>query len=60
LTDHWRCRYKSAETAGESPIEHSDIVALLNHIQAAGLDFIKTENLYAFDGVKGYSAGQGE
>jgi isocitrate dehydrogenase len=35
-------------------------VALLNHIQAAGLDFIKTENLYAFDGVKGYSAGQGE
>jgi hypothetical protein len=26
----------------------------------ACLDFIKTENLYAFDGVKGYSAGQGE
>ncbi len=60
LTDHWRCRYKSAETPGVSPINHTDIVALLNHIQEAGLDFIKMENLYAFDGVKGYSAGQGE
>jgi isocitrate dehydrogenase len=29
-------------------------------VAAAGFDFIKTENLYTFDGEAGYSLGQGQ
>jgi len=57
VTDHWRCRFIS-ETGG--PIPHSKIVSLLTRLEAAGLDFIKTENLCTFDGEIGYSLGQGE
>jgi isocitrate dehydrogenase len=55
-TDHWRCRFLNPSG---SPIQHSDIVTLLDNFQKAGLDFIKTENLCAFDGEKGWSAAQG-
>lgn len=54
-TDHWRCRYTSAGSA-----THDDLIALLQRVREAGLDFIKTENLYTFDGEAGYSKGQGE
>lgn len=33
---------------------------ITDRITDAGLEFIKTENLYQFDGVRGYSLGQGE
>jgi isocitrate dehydrogenase len=56
-TDHWRCRFIPAAAQG---VTHTQVIALLQACQAAGLDFIKTENLYTFDGVKGYSLGQGE
>ncbi|MCS7034185.1 MAG: NADP-dependent isocitrate dehydrogenase [Phycisphaerae bacterium] len=56
-TDHWRCRFKAP--AGES-VSHADILALLQRFAAAGLDFIKTEHLCEFDGVPGYSLGQGQ
>jgi isocitrate dehydrogenase len=56
-TDHWRCRFLGADG---QPIQHAQIVALLNAVNAAGLDFIKTENLCAFDGQRAYSLGQGE
>lgn len=56
-TDHWRCRFL-AEDGG--PVSHSQIIALLQRVMDAGLDFIKTENLCTFDGEKGYSLGQGE
>ena len=36
------------------------IVSLLGRVADAGLDFIKTENLYDFDGEPAYSLGQGE
>ncbi|MDJ1504488.1 NADP-dependent isocitrate dehydrogenase [Xanthocytophaga agilis] len=56
-SDHWRCRY----TAVSDPIiKHTDIVELLQKVGEAGLDFIKTEHLYTFDGVRGYSLEQGE
>lgn len=58
MTDHWRCRFKS--TTPEQAIAHQDILNVLAGTAAAGLDFIKTENLYAFDGEKGFTAGQGE
>jgi len=57
-TDHWRCRFVGADGAG--PVAHAHLIKLLQRIEAAGLDFIKTENLYTFDGQPGYSLGQGE
>ena len=56
-SDHWRCRFLSAEKG--STVEHPQIVALLQRVADAGLDFIKTENLYTFDGERGYSLDQG-
>ncbi|MCT2536328.1 NADP-dependent isocitrate dehydrogenase [Aquibacillus koreensis] len=55
-TDHWRCRFQLTQKNGEN----KDIVGLLNRIHDANLDFIKTENLYTFDGELGYSLGQGQ
>jgi isocitrate dehydrogenase len=57
-SDHWRCRYV-AENNGVT-VSHSQIVSLLNRIGGAGFDFIKTENLYNFNGQRGYSLDQGE
>ncbi|WP_194974948.1 NADP-dependent isocitrate dehydrogenase [Aquiflexum lacus] len=56
-TDHWRCRFQNA---GQSVISHAQILDLLKQVQDLGFDFIKTENLYAFDGVRAYSLAQGE
>ena len=50
-SDHWRCRFM-----GNDGIHHRQITNLLNRVSEAGLDFIKTENLYNFDGKAGYSA----
>ncbi len=55
-TDHWRCRF----TPDDGIARHHQIVALLQRIAERGLDFIKTEGLYTFDGQPGYSRGQGE
>jgi isocitrate dehydrogenase len=57
-TDHWRCRFMST-TTGQT-IEHAQIIALLQRVANAGFDFIKTENLYNFDGNIGYSLGMNE
>ena len=43
-----------------APLAHADVVALLAALDEAGVDFIKTEHLYTFDGVRGYSLAQGE
>ena len=56
-SDHWRCRF-FAEQEGAT-IMHSQITSLLQRIGDAGFDFIKTENLYNFDGERGYSLDQG-
>ncbi len=58
LTDHWRCRFEPDDTDAE--VSHRDIVELLGRLEAAGLDFIKTEHLCAFDGVPAFSLGQGQ
>lgn len=55
-TDHWRGRFM----AQEGSADHHDIVALLGRAAEAGMDFIKTEHLYEFDGKAGYSLGQGQ
>ena len=55
-TDHWRCRFM-----GDSiPVPHRDLISLLQSLSEAGVDFIKTENLCTFNGIPGYSLGQGQ
>jgi len=56
-TDHWRCRFKSSDA---SKVSNEELVRLQASILAGGLDVIKTENLYSFDGERGYSLGQGQ
>ncbi|NDC77980.1 MAG: NADP-dependent isocitrate dehydrogenase [Chitinophagia bacterium] len=56
-TDHWRCRFKHA--TGDT-LDKALIPALLTHGLEAGIDIIKTENLYRFDGKPAYSLGQGQ
>lgn len=57
-TDHWRCRFLSANKG--TRVSTAQIVELLNRIDAVGLEFIKLENLCTFDGEIGYSLGQGQ
>ena len=42
------------------PVTHEQIIHLLQSVSKAGLDFIKTENLYTFEGQRGYSVAQGQ
>jgi isocitrate dehydrogenase len=56
-TDHWRCRFLPAD---EGTTGFDRIIELLRALHDAGDDVIKTEHLYTFDGVRGYSLGQGE
>lgn len=56
--DHWRCRFM-AENQGDT-VTHQQVIDLLSRVAGAGLDFIKTEHLYNFDGQPGYSLGQGQ
>jgi isocitrate dehydrogenase len=52
-TDHWNCRFLGSGPA-TTP---AALAGLLLRVAESGLDFIKTENLYTFDGQNGYSAG---
>ena len=55
-SDHWRCRFLSDTGGG---VSHPQVISLLQRFADAGFDFIKTENLYNFDGERGYSLDQG-
>ena len=55
-TEHWLCRFLSQDGG----TTHAALAALLGRAAAADVDFIKTENLFTFDGERGYSLGQGE
>eukprot|EP00010_Vexillifera_abyssalis_P005081 CAMPEP_0201552308 /NCGR_PEP_ID=MMETSP0173_2-20130828/14790_1 /ASSEMBLY_ACC=CAM_ASM_000268 /TAXON_ID=218659 /ORGANISM="Vexillifera sp., Strain DIVA3 564/2" /LENGTH=469 /DNA_ID=CAMNT_0047962765 /DNA_START=171 /DNA_END=1580 /DNA_ORIENTATION=+ len=64
-TDHWRCRFVYPGWTPDSgttyeEIEYNSVLQLLNVLEKAGLDVIKTENLYKFDGERAFSLGQGE
>ena len=50
--DHWRCRFESAKGA----TTHERLIAQLEKFRSEGYDFIKTENLYTFDGENGFTA----
>ena len=56
-TDHWRCRFMGEE---DRPVAGREVVDLLGRLVDAGIDVIKTENLYLFDGEQGFSQAQGQ
>ncbi len=55
-TDHWRCRFRSSAES----VPYGAVLELLGRLHQAGLEVVKTENLYTFDGQPGFSLGQGE
>lgn len=55
LSDQFNCRFKS-----KGGLTHSDLAALTARLATAGVDFVKTENLYEFDGKASFTLGQGE
>lgn len=56
-TDHWRCRFKNDMQSG---VSYQAAIDLIQKIHNRNLDVIKTENLYLFDGVQSFTAGQGQ
>ncbi|MBL7776700.1 MAG: NADP-dependent isocitrate dehydrogenase [Chitinophagales bacterium] len=56
-TDHWRCRYKNPKGGS---ITKDDVIEILQNALRENVDVVKTENLYAFDGVPAFSLGQGQ
>ena len=56
-TDHWRCRFYAAPN---TKLDKKHVLQLLFSANEAGIDVIKTENLYMFNGVRAFSLGQGE
>ena len=56
-TDHWRCRLVT-QNGGIS--NQAVLWMLIKQLSQTTVEVIKTENLYLFDGEKGYSAGQGQ
>jgi len=65
-TDHWRCRFVASNSEVKSgspvykPVDYEQVIALLSKLHSEGVEVIKTENLYEFDGQRGFSLGQGE
>ncbi|MDE5414246.1 NADP-dependent isocitrate dehydrogenase [Alkalihalobacterium chitinilyticum] len=55
-TDHWRCRFLDENDETISP---NQVAELYSKLVAEGLNCIKTENLYTFNGEAGYSAVHG-
>ncbi len=57
--DVYRCRFNLPADAPK-PLAHQAVISLLERITNAGLEFVKMELLYNFDGIPGYSLGQGQ
>lgn len=58
---HVCCRFQSAkDISALTEISANDIIALMQKAHDAGLEVIKTENLYTFDGELGYTLAQGQ
>jgi isocitrate dehydrogenase len=58
---HCCCRFQSSKKVDElSAVDHQDILNLMQKISMSGLDIIKTENLYTFDGKIGFTLAQGQ
>jgi isocitrate dehydrogenase len=55
--DTWRCRF---QPKGGGTVQPRQILSLLERCIGAGIDVVKTEHLYTYDGKPGYSLGQGQ
>jgi isocitrate dehydrogenase len=55
-TNHWRCRFMAKNKSATN----GDVADLMKALDQAGIDFIKTEQLYEFDGQEMFSKAQGE
>jgi len=58
-SDLFRVRYRCPDDS-QKEITHQDIIKLLDCIRFQGLEFVKTELLYNFDGKPGFTRGQGQ
>ena len=56
-TDHWRCRFLAPAGITTTSL---DVIDLQRRLAEAGLEPIKTEGLFAFDGEPGFTKGQGQ
>lgn len=56
--DHCCCRFQVSKNFDSST--HQEVIELLQHFNNKNLDVIKTENLYCFDGQRGFSLAQGQ
>ncbi|HEX2786899.1 MAG TPA: NADP-dependent isocitrate dehydrogenase [Ignavibacteria bacterium] len=56
--EQYNCRFMNPSSG--KAISHDEIISLLGKMKNKGLDFLKTENLYTFDGEAGYSLAQGQ
>lgn len=57
-TAHWRCRFKARNIS--EAIRPEEVWKGIKGALDLGLDVIKTENLYTFDGKRGYTDAQAE
>ena len=55
-SDHWSCRFEA--DGGDFASSHT--VKLLEAMDKAGFDVVKTEGLFTFNGERGYSLAQGQ
>ena len=53
--DSTACRFQLAD--GKGVVPHSAVVKLLERVTQAGVEFVKTEGLYNFDGKAGFAKG---
>ena len=60
LCDHWRCRFHIDDPENGDALPHDEVVALLGRVATSGMEFIKTEGLYYFDGKPAFQMGQGQ
>jgi isocitrate dehydrogenase len=56
-TDHWRCRFLAPDGTTTTALA---VVELQRRLAEAGLEPIKTEGLFAFDGEPAFTKGQGQ
>jgi len=57
-SDHWQCRFQ--KTKDFDGIDYQAVLQVLEELTSAGYMVIKTENLYTFDGARGFSLVQGQ
>ena len=58
VTDRFRARYTPAKKGGA--VTHKDIAKLISNAADKGIDFLKVETLFTFDGKNGFSSTQGD